>query len=142
MEVEDKRRQSLLAKIKNIPIIAKIRKIKNIEFIISIFIIAIALLLYSGLQGKNKITPQPDTAAVVLTDTETRLQRILESIDGAGSVDVMISEGENAEIKGVIIVASGAQDIGVRLRLLEAAKTALKVDGSLIQVYTKANGAS
>ncbi|NLZ25502.1 MAG: hypothetical protein GX891_03480 [Clostridiales bacterium] len=142
MEVEDKRKQSLLAKIKNIPIIAKIRKIKNIEFIISIFIIAIALLLYSGLQGKNKITPQPDTAAIVLTDTETRLQRILESIDGAGSVDVMISEGENAEIKGVIIVASGAQDIGVRLRLLEAAKTALKVDGSLIQVYTKANGAS
>lgn len=41
------------------------------------------------------------------------------------------------EISGVLIVAEGAKDISVRLKLLQAASTALAVDPSIIAVLSK-----
>ncbi|MBQ3079134.1 MAG: hypothetical protein IJC48_03920 [Clostridia bacterium] len=68
------------------------------------------------------------------TALEERLARVLSNIDGAGKVAVMVNESEE-EIQGVLIVAEGAEDIGVRLSLLNAAKTALGIENARINVY-------
>lgn len=52
--------------------------------------------------------------------------------------DVVVLEELLPEITGVLIVAEGAESVLVRIRLIDAAATALHIDQSLIKVYTKA----
>ena len=51
-------------------------------------------------------------------DEETRIARVLSEIAGAGSVSVTIYT-EDSQPCGAVVVASGAEDIAVRLRLEE-----------------------
>lgn len=67
------------------------------------------------------------------TDKEIRLERVMEKIEGAGDTDVMIAE-ENGCVTGVLVVAQGAGDIAVRLRLQNAVKTLLDVENEKINV--------
>lgn len=52
--------------------------------------------------------------------------------------DVVVLKELLPEITGVLIVAEGAESVLVRIRLIDAAATALHIDQSLIKVYTKA----
>lgn len=146
MEVEDKRKESTFSKFKNNGILKKLKKVKNIEFIACVFILAIALLLYSVInkaQAGSIKTVEVDAGTEVSTEIETRLEQILSQIEGAGDVSVMITYssevqgGNEGEISGVVVVASGADDIGVRLDLLQAVETALNVDVKFVNVFIK-----
>ena len=124
---------------KNSKLFAKIKGIKNIQIVVALIIIAVALIIYSNVISKTKtVSKSGDVSASVMTDEELRLSNVLSSIDGAGEVSVMISKlGEN--VVGVIVIADGAKDISVRLRLLDATSTALGVDKSIVNVYSKSS---
>ena len=47
MEIRDERKSDVIDKVKNSGIVKKLKSIKNIRLIAAIFIIAIALLIYS-----------------------------------------------------------------------------------------------
>jgi len=83
------------------------------------------------------------------TSLEIRLENILSSIEGAGSVRVLINESaqqalsawnvmqpasEEQGIVGVLIVAQGAADPVVAAKLAQAAGTALGVAQSQIEI--------
>ena len=63
------------------------------------------------------------------TALETRVERTLSQIDGAGRVRVVI--GEDA---GVLVVADGADDLRVSLALTRAVRALLNVDALRIEV--------
>lgn len=111
----------------------KIKGIKNIKIVALIFIIAIALVIYSSVAA-NKVDAKP----TLQNEEETRLASILSSVDGAGEVEVMISK-TSGQIVGVLVIASGANNPLVRLRLFEATSSALGVDGSLVSVMSRKN---
>lgn len=134
MEVEVAKKTSKGIKAKIAPWIAKLKKIKNIEFILCLFIIAIALLLYNGLTKEDNADSIAVSTETVVSSEEARLAEILSDIEGAGEVSVMITHSGD-EINGVLVVASGAKDIAVRLRLLEATKVALNVEADIVSVY-------
>lgn len=131
---------------------AKIRTIKNIEIIVGIVIICMVVLIYSSVTSKSSSglkTPGTQSESQEATDLEKRLSAILSKIDGAGQVSVMVtyqtdsvasasSEAEEgAQIKGVVIVADGAEDVRVRMDLIKAARTLLNVDADAIQVFDR-----
>ena len=82
-----------------------IKKIKHIEIIAAVLIIAIILVLYASTPGSFLSTAKNDTGesetrtsadtaipeATGETDTEARLASILSNMEGAGKVDVMIT---------------------------------------------------
>ncbi|MBO4554631.1 MAG: hypothetical protein J5713_02505 [Clostridia bacterium] len=106
---------------------------------VALIIIAVALIIYSNVISNTKTTSKSESlAASVMTDEELRLSNVLSSIDGAGDVSVMISKVGDS-IVGVIVIAEGAKDISVRLRLLDATSTALGVDKSVVNVYSKSS---
>ncbi len=110
----------------------KLKGTKNIQIVVAIFIIAVALIIYSGVAAsKEKKTDQ-----TVMTSEETRLSAILSKVDGAGEVETMISSSDG-KIVGVLVLAEGADSISVRIRLLEAAACALGVDKNIVSVYGK-----
>ncbi len=133
MEVEDIRKQGFFDRLKNNSVFKKLKSIKNIQIIVAIFIIAVALIIYSSVMssrgGKSEATGS------VMTSDEQRLSAILSRIEGAGEVEAMITVSDK-KIVGVLIIAEGADSITVRVRLMEAAATALGVDKNIVSVLT------
>lgn len=136
MEVQDERKPDALEKIKSSNIIKKIKGIKNIRIIAAIFIIAVALLIYSSVATKNAATNTSSTVgSAEMDEDESRLAAILEGLEGVGEVETMITRSDG-EIVGILVIAEGAEDIAVRLRLLSAVTTAMGVDKQIVNVYT------
>ncbi len=137
MEVHDERKPDVFEKIKSSPLLKKIKGIKNIRLIAAIFIIAVALLIYSSVATNNAVRDASGTeSAYGMDQEESRLASVLEGLEGVGRVQTMITRGGDDEIVGVIVIAEGAEDIGVRLRLLSAVTTAMGVDKQIVNVYT------
>ena len=129
MEVVDNRRTSVLDKIKDNPFVKKVFRSKKLRLIISAIIIALSLIIYSGVSEKKT-----EEVSTVMDEEETRLSKVLSSIEGAGQVEVMIVR-EDGVVTGVLVVAEGAKDIGVMLKLLDATSTVMGVDKSVVEVY-------
>ena len=108
----------------------KIKGIKNIKIIVLIFIIAIALIIYSNVATTKK------SAQTFQNDEETRLSSILSSVEGAGEVETMITKS-SGQVVGVLVIADGANNPLVRLRLLQAASSALGVDSEIVSVMSR-----
>lgn len=136
MEISDERKRSLVPRMADSPLIKKLRGVKNIKLIAAAFILAAALLIYSTVAGAVSERRGDAETAAVMNDEEQRLAAVLSGIDGAGSVETMISRGTEGEITGVLVIAEGAEDITVMLRLMSAAATALGVDRKLVDVYS------
>lgn len=137
MEVHDERKPDVFEKIKGSALLKKIKGIKNIRLIAAIFIIAVALLIYSSVATNNAVRDTSGTeSAYGMDQEESRPASVLEGLEGVGRVQTMITRGGDDEIVGVIVIAEGAEDIGVRLRLLSAVTTAMGVDKQIVNVYT------
>lgn len=137
MEVKDERRSDLFDKMRNSSVLKKIRGIKNIRLIAAIFIIAVALIIYSNVAADRAAADRTAGAPETSMDSdESRLAGILEGLEGVGRVETMITRGEDDEVVGIIVIAEGAEDIATRLRLLSAVTTAMGVDKQIVNVYT------
>lgn len=111
----------------------KIKGIKNIKIIALVFIIAIALIIYSNVVASDK-----DEKQSFQNDEEARLASILSSVEGAGEVETMITKS-SGQIVGVLVIATGANNPLVRLRLLNAASSALGIDSETVSVMSRKN---
>lgn len=78
---------------------------------------------------------------------EARLARVLSAIEGAGHVEAAIfyngagaAQGEPAMPSGAVVVADGAEDVAVRLRLTRAVCTLLGLDDNQVEVFKGKGG--
>lgn len=104
------------------------RGARRIEIFLALAAIAILLLQWGG-------TP---TSGGMQTELESRLSAILSQMDGVGKVHVMIAQDETGSVEGVLVVADGADDVGVRLRIQYALQTLLDAEASDIEVVRNA----
>lgn len=65
------------------------------------------------------------------TTEEEKLEQILSKIEGVGKLSLFIS---NSEEKKVVVVCEGANDIRVRIDLLDAVATALAIPKQNISI--------
>ncbi len=96
---------------------------RKIEWLV--LLAAISILMLAGFG-------QSDAPEAYRTEEELRLISILRRIDGAGDVDAMIARADDG-IR-VLVVAEGADDAGICLRLQYAARTLLGAEISRIEV--------
>jgi stage III sporulation protein AG len=127
VEVVDQRRKSVVERLKEQPVFKKVLGVKNISIIVVTIIIALALLIYSSVDKEDSKVNDMD-------DEEMRLSAVLSEIEGAGKVTTMIVR-EDGKVKGVLVIAEGAEDISVMLKLLNATSTVMGVDRSVVEVY-------
>ena len=102
----------------------KLRGARGLEGLLWLIAACVAALVLT--RGGSDAGAQP-------TELEARLERVLSAVEGAGEVRAMVSE-QNGEIAGVVIVAAGAEDVGVRLSLMQAARALLDVELDQIEV--------
>ena len=67
---------------------------------------------------------------------ESRISRVLSAIQGAGDVKVAVYY-KDAVPCGAVVVAQGAQDVAVQLRLASAVTTLLGIDQNRVAIYPK-----
>lgn len=68
------------------------------------------------------------------SDEEARMQRLLSKIDGAGRVSVMLARNDAGECTGAVVVASGAENVEVMLRLQRAVQALTNLELSQIEI--------
>lgn len=70
------------------------------------------------------------------TEEESRLSRVLSAMSGAGQVEVAVFYQEESAVPcGAVVVAQGADDVGVRLQLTRAVCTLLGLESSQVEVF-------
>ncbi|MDE6585702.1 MAG: hypothetical protein K2K80_03380 [Clostridia bacterium] len=106
---------------------------KKIIIVVILIIVLVGTIYFINKSQKNDV---PTVSSTAKSATEIKLTNILSAIDGVGSTDVMINEGEEG-ILGVVIVCDGANNIMTKSDILNAVSTALNVDKNLIAIYSK-----
>ena len=181
-------------------LLAKLKNIKHIEIILVALLIAVVLIIWFADFGKKDTKEGTQTTngsvssvSLYTTELEQKLEKTLSLIEGAGSVDVMITlngasklilayETENKnnstdnttsngtttkssntttnsspiiinkngqsqplvlseimpDIKGIVVVCEGANNIRVKLNILQAVQALLGVNSGQIEIFVKA----
>ncbi len=168
----------------------KIKKIKHWEIYAAVLVVIIMLVIYLSGLGSNQSKTKTQTEVSVTNvnssyagQLETKLEKVLGSIAGAGNVAVMVmTDGEGTaelaydvqektvkqagtngqevvtttvdknvvikngspmvlwtnppQIIGIVVVATGANDAGVRLNLLHAVQTIVGEKNTPIQILS------
>ena len=70
------------------------------------------------------------------TETEKKVMRLLEEIDGVGSARVIVYETEEGP-HSVVIVCEGANNLRVVMNVREAVATALGTEEKAVKIYLK-----
>lgn len=110
-------------------ILETLRSARKIEWLLLAVLIAALTLYLTGFPLRSGDQ----------SDLESRLQNILQKIDGAGDVEVMVVQGTGETPEGVLLVTKGARDVGTCLRLQRAVHTLLGLEISRIEVVQRGN---
>ena len=100
-----------------------IKAARWLELTIAIGLVCVLIVLALGSGGGS-----------AASDEEARMQRILSEIDGVGRVRVMIARDDGGNCTGVVVVASGAEDVEVMLRLQRAVQALTNLELSQIEI--------
>ncbi len=79
---------------------------------------------------------EENTALEYITDTEMKVLRLLEEMDGVGEANVIVYEG-NGGVESVVVVCEGARDLQVVMNVQEAVASALGTDKKSVKIYLK-----
>lgn len=101
--------------------------LKKDGWLLAALLVCVALCLLAGTSGSANTTE------------EARLSRVLGAIEGAGQVEVAIYYEDSIPC-GAVIVADGAGDAAVHLRLVSAVTTLLGVEQDRVAVYARNGG--
>ncbi len=84
----------------------------------------------------NDDNANSQSSLVVANETEKRISRLLQEIEGVGEVEVMICETEEG-VQSVVVVCEGANDLQVIMNVREAVSAALGAELKSIKIYVK-----
>lgn len=98
-------------------------------------LIASLLLFASWKIFKDEEEPVSTAQA---SQTEEKISRLLEEIEGVGEASVMICETENG-VTGAVVVCEGAKNLQVIMDIREAVASALGTKEKDVKVYLKKN---
>ncbi len=104
----------------------RLRGARRIELFAALALAALLALMMLDIGRSGDSEPR--------TELESRVERILGRVEGAGRVSVMISQEGDGDVTGVVIVAEGLSDVQAYLRLQRAVSALLNVDVGKIEI--------
>lgn len=77
-----------------------------------------------------------ETVSASMTETERKVMRLLEEIDGVGDASVIVYETEYGP-QNVVVVCEGANNLRVVMNVREAVAAALGTEEKAVKIYLK-----
>jgi hypothetical protein len=96
--------------------------------ILGLFVIVLAWQVFH--------TDKESSTSVFATETEMKVVRLLQEIDGVGEANVIVYEKEGY-IESVVVVCEGANNLWVVMNVREAVAAALGAEEKSIKIYQK-----
>jgi len=103
------------------------RSASRLELFVITAMVCVLLVLYLNGEGGTESS-----------GSETRMEKILSQVEGAGKVSVLVAE-DGGEIRGAVVTAEGADDMRVYLELLRAVRTLTGLESSSIEIIKSGN---
>ena len=75
-----------------------------------------------------------------MTEAEARVARMISELAGVGEARVLITNGADKAVVGVVIVAEGAESIGNRVKMIRLAEKATGATVDQIEIFEMAKG--
>ena len=94
------------------------------------------VLFYTAWKIFNEDGDADKASQFQLSESEVKVMRILQEIEGVGKASVVVCEDEN-EVKSVVVVCEGANDFRVVMDVREAVSAALNTQQKSIKIYLK-----
>ena len=107
----------------------KIKDVLIIGVLALVLVIAVWRIFYT--EDTQSLVSTPSG-----TETEQRVSRLLQEIDGVGEAEVMICETEEG-VQSVVVVCEGANDFSIVIDIREAVAAALGTEEKAVKVYLK-----
>ena len=104
-------------------VLETIKAARWLELAIAAGLVCVLIMLALGSSGGS-----------AASDEEARMERILSRVEGAGRVSVMLARDEGGACTGAVVVASGAGDVEVMLRLQRAVQALTNLELSKIEI--------
>ena len=112
----------------------KFRLDNRIKDICILAVLALVLVFASWkIFGSEKEVEETVSA---LSQTEEKISRLLEEMEGVGEASVMICETEEG-VQSAVVVCEGAKDLQVIMDIREAVASALGTKEKAVKVYLK-----
>ena len=108
-------------------------KIRDLLFMggLALLIVFASWKIFDGNQP-----PSGQTSSVTQSQSEQKVSRILEEIEGVGEAEVMICETQDG-VEGVVVVCEGAKNLKVVMDIREAVSAVLGTKPSAVKIYLK-----
>ena len=110
------------------PLLERMHGARHIGLFAGLVMLALFTLVLTNV---HSVSPSERTGETAL---ERRLERLLSKIDGVGQVSVMITESDEGEILGAVIVAEGIKEIKPVLEIQTAVRTLLQLDAEHVSI--------
>ena len=94
------------------------------------------VLFYTAWRIFREDGTQNSAAELQLSESEVKVMRILQEIDGVGEASVVVCETEEG-VKSVVVVCEGANDLRVIMDVREAVAAALDTQEKSVKIYLK-----
>ena len=104
----------------------RLRGARRIELFAALALAALLALMLIDLGGSDGGEPR--------TELESRVERILGRVEGAGRVSAMVTQDGDGAVTGVLIVAEGLADVQTYLRVQRAVSALLNVEAAKIEI--------
>ncbi|MDO5110911.1 MAG: hypothetical protein Q4E65_01260 [Clostridia bacterium] len=116
-------------------LIARMKADKRFEATVYLVLLVIAASVYL-LMAKTPVRPWDNSVESGADAIAVELEEALCCMQGVGQAKVMITrENDPQTVRGVIVVAEGAEDISVRLRIQTAVCTVLGIESERVEVF-------
>ncbi len=97
---------------------------------------ALALVLLFSAWKIFYTDEKEETVSVSGSESEQKISRLLQEMDGVGNANVMICETEEG-VQSVVVVCDGAKDLQVIINVREAVAAALGTEEKAVKIYLK-----
>ena len=125
-------------KIANSKLITKLKGVKNLEIVLAVLLAAVAVVAYVAISvggGAKKSETQ-----VQMTEAEARVAEVISEISGVGKTRVLITNGADKSVVGVVVVAEGASNMDRRVKMIRLVEKATGATVDQIEIFEMAKG--
>lgn len=116
-------------------LLKKLKSVKHLEIIVAFVIALVAIFIYFITTNVGA----SDTATVHTSSGGNELSRqvasVLCNVEGVGDCNVLITYDDEKVVNGVVVVAEGGDDIGVKVKIIDAVCALVDVKAEKIKIY-------
>lgn len=132
--------RDLKEKIKGSGTYKKLKEVKNLEIIIAALLAVVAIVVYFAISATGASSKDKAQTTVEMTESEARVAEMISDIAGVGKTRVLITNGADKSVVGVVVVAEGANNMDNRVKMIRLVEKATGASVDRIEIFEMEKG--